>query len=321
LIFQSKTGKTDSFFKGLKVQKKDTGLFSIGIGTGFFKPGEQKLPKWDPKFVYLNIEESTIELLPNKETLPRFDYIVAKPDFTKQFDQYRGLRFYSKPGKLRQDVSEDITPEFPDNLEMDEILLGFVYNPGQGLSENSTISILSINKTEESFSYETQPSDLRISIINSLQSWETGHFYIKEQIVNKNLSLWYCKKTHASNIFQEDKEWYWEPIGGIGGFTEEQIIDIIKQTIKPAPPLHSIQFNKDIDNFGGSENLLWYNSLKELFMNGVLILNKQVLNEGESISTPTEGTIKLFLEEKNNTLVLKIKLENDREYIISSIII
>lgn len=316
----SETKKSDSFFKGLCVRKKDTGLYAVEIGTGFFRPGEQKYPHWRSEYTYLNTDPTTsVDITTNKDTLPRFDYIVAKPDYTKQFDNFRGLRFYCKVGELRQDRLEEYVPEFPNNLDEDEILLAFIYNPSQGNSAESTISLLSVNNTDESFSYETQPSDFRNAIIKGLQEWQPHKFYIKQQIVNHNLSLWYCTKTHTSNIFRDDMQWYWEPISASGGLNEEEIINLIKEYTKPTPPLYSIQFNSDMSHFGGSPNLLWHDTLKELFLNGVIVLKKHTYDEHDEILSPLEGHIKLFLEEKDGLLCLKIKLENGEDYILTSL--
>jgi len=313
--------KSDSFFKGLCVQQNDTSLYSVVIAPGFFKPGEQKYPEWKPEFIYVNINPKTaVELIQNKESLPRFDYIIAKPDYAKQFGNFRGLKFYSKIGEYRKDGKlETLDPEFPNHLNRDELLLGFAYNPPQGTYTKSKIISLSVNETDDTFAYETQPSDFRKSKVVSLQEWKKNHFYIKEQIVNSNLKLWYCKSTHISDVFDEDLKYYWEPISG--SIDENDVIEIINNYVRPAAPQWSVQFNLDNIHFGGSENLKWYNSLKELFLNGVIVLNKQELDDGTEIMTPNEGEIKLFFEKKESTLLLKVKMENGREYVISSFLV
>jgi hypothetical protein len=303
-----------SFLKGLKIQRKDSGLYSVGIGPGFFIPGKQKYPDWWSEFVYINTDTmSTVEVITNKESLPRFDYIVAKPDFSQKIDNLRGLEFRCKKGQYRQEHPESISPEFPNNLESDEILLGFIYNPPQGHSEESFISVIPVNETSESFSYETQPSELRKKITSTNSIWKPNTFYIKEQVVIKDLQSWYCTVTHNSGVFVNDKEFFWEPLSG--DINEIDVISIIEEYVKPAAPLHSVQFNLNEDDFGGDEDLLWNKDIKELLIKGIVTLKKQ--NSDEITVAPNE--VKMYVEESNGILYLKIKTQTGREYILLSL--
>lgn len=310
--------KSSAYFRGLVISPSASGLNKISVSPGFFIPGKQQDPYWNKDFTYVNDEtDIVVDVTVYNDGVPHLDYIVATPRNYKLGEFFAGLSFKCKTTPVGKKRDED--PEFPNSLNNNEILLGFIFNPGIKLS-NGKIVVRSINKEREAFSFILEPSDFKKKIIYGLEEWKLSVFYIKGQLVYHEQTLYYCKLTHTSSTnFQVDKIYHWLPLGSMN-VTEltvliEGIINGMNIETIPAPPVSSVQFNLDGNEFGGSENFLWNNDTQIALLNGELLL----VSQKNSVAAPVAGAIKVYAEEVGNMLYLKAKLNNGREYIITSL--
>jgi hypothetical protein len=295
-----------TLIQGLLLNSNNNNKRSIVITKGIIIPNNFDSPLWDSNYIYINEKDFYLEIPSNNTNNSTISYIVAKAGLDVINNYSKNIDFYVKefPQPANRNTStEDIEPEFPDNLIDGEILIGVVLN--ENVSINTVIKSISVNETNTQCT-TIQPSELRKREIEKIKQWDIYNFYIKKSIVVSDNILYQCKLTHiSSNSFDDDFKYYWNVIGNKSELDIEQIvIDLIEQYANntiPSKPIGSIQLyneNNNIPFFDSNPNLKWIGN--KLIINGSIELKNNLI----------------YIEDDNSNYKIKLR-QNNRDYIIS----